>query len=65
MGVHSVSGFWGGDDVIKSCVLHLLSGKGCISRVVGSLNVDEQCSDVQCYVYRQLSSREQGNTSAS
>lgn len=41
--------------MIKSCVLHLLSGKGCSSRVVGSLNVYEQCSDVLCYVYRQLS----------
>lgn len=41
--------------MIKSCVLHLLSGKGCSSRVVGSLNVYEQYSDVLCYVYRQLS----------
>lgn len=29
---------------------------GCSSRVVGSLNVNEQCSGVQCCVYRQLSS---------
>lgn len=40
--------------MIKSCVLHLLSGKGCSSRVVGSLNVYEQCNDMLCYVYRQL-----------
>lgn len=49
----------------KSCVLHLLLGKGCSSRMVGSLKVYEQCSGVQCYVYRQLTSSEQGNTSAS
>lgn len=41
--------------MIKSCVLHLLSGKGCSSRMLGSLNVYEQCSGVLCYVYKQLS----------
>ena len=51
--------------MIESCVLHLLSGKGCSARMVGSLNVYEQCSGVQCHVYRQLPSSEQGDTSAS